>query len=156
MFTKIEGNAHAQSIICSWATFLTNAHAQTIICTQLFAGKLTNQNWEYYKVNDNSSYLSSRENKMHGGWKIWMFCESKNSILLRFYKFKTNKDKIKTRRTVKYYRKSACKTNKRAHIKIKTIYLGQVIKILIVVNKNLKYDIYLIRISSFRQGVECL
>ena len=44
MFTKIEGNAHAQSIICSRATFLTNVHAQTIICTQLFAGKLTNQN----------------------------------------------------------------------------------------------------------------
>jgi hypothetical protein len=45
----------AQTIICSWATFLTNAHAQTIICTQLFAGKLTNQNWEYYKVNDKNS-----------------------------------------------------------------------------------------------------
>ena len=40
-------------IICSWGTFLTNAHAQTIICTQLFAGKLTNQNWENNKVNDN-------------------------------------------------------------------------------------------------------
>ena len=46
---KSGGNAHAQTIICRWATFLTNAHAQTIICTQLFAGKLTNQNWEYYK-----------------------------------------------------------------------------------------------------------
>ncbi len=50
LFTKSGGNAHAQTIICRWATFLTNAHAQTIICTQLFAGKLTNQNWEYYKV----------------------------------------------------------------------------------------------------------
>jgi hypothetical protein len=30
--------------------------AQTIICTQLFAGKLTNQNWEYYKVSDNINY----------------------------------------------------------------------------------------------------
>ena len=27
------------------ATFLTNAHAQTIIFTQLFASKLTNQNY---------------------------------------------------------------------------------------------------------------
>ncbi len=53
LFTKSGGNAHAQTIICRWATFLTNAHAQTIICTQLFAGKLTNQNWEYYKVNNN-------------------------------------------------------------------------------------------------------
>ncbi len=42
----------------------------------------------------------------------------------------------------KYYRKSACKTNKKAHTKKKTIYLGQVIKILIFVNKNIKYDIY--------------
>jgi hypothetical protein len=42
LFTKIEGNAHAQTIICSWETFLTNAHAQTIICKQLFAGKLSN------------------------------------------------------------------------------------------------------------------
>ncbi len=41
---KIEGNAHAQSIMCTRTTFLANAHAQTIICTQLFAGKLTNQN----------------------------------------------------------------------------------------------------------------
>ncbi len=41
----------------------------------------------------------------------------------------------------KYYRKSACKTNKKVHIK-KSIYLGQVIKILIFVNKNIKYDIY--------------
>ncbi len=54
LFTKSESNAHAQTIICSWATFLTNVHAQTIICTQLFAGKLTNQNWEYYKVNNNT------------------------------------------------------------------------------------------------------
>ena len=54
LFTKSGGNAHAQTIICRWATFLTNAHAQTIICTQLFAGKLTNQNWEYYKVNNNT------------------------------------------------------------------------------------------------------
>jgi hypothetical protein len=30
LFTKIEGNAHAQSIICSWATFLTNAHANRL------------------------------------------------------------------------------------------------------------------------------
>jgi hypothetical protein len=37
LFTKIVGNAHAR----------------LIICRQLFAGKLTNQNWEYYKVNDN-------------------------------------------------------------------------------------------------------
>ncbi len=57
MFTKIERNSHAQSIICSWATFLTNANAQTIICAQLFPGKLTNQNWEYYKVNDNEYYV---------------------------------------------------------------------------------------------------
>jgi hypothetical protein len=27
------------------------------ICTQLFAGKLTNQNWEYYKVNDNDNCI---------------------------------------------------------------------------------------------------
>ena len=53
---KVEANAHAQSIICSWGTFLTNAHAQTIICTQLFAGKLANQNWENNKVNDNNNY----------------------------------------------------------------------------------------------------
>jgi hypothetical protein len=46
---SFDDNAHAQSIICSWAMFSTNAHAQTIICTQLFAGKWTNQNWEYYK-----------------------------------------------------------------------------------------------------------
>ena len=59
LFTKSGGNAHAQTIICRWATFLTNAHAQTIICTQLFAGKLTNQNWEYYKVNNNSIDLFS-------------------------------------------------------------------------------------------------
>ncbi len=39
-----EGNAPAQSIICSLGTFLTNAHAQTISRTLLFAGKLTNQN----------------------------------------------------------------------------------------------------------------
>ena len=58
MITKIEENAQAQSIICSWATFLTNAHAQTIIRTQLFAGRLTNQNWEYYKVNDNECFHS--------------------------------------------------------------------------------------------------
>ena len=51
-------HAHALSIICSWGTFLTNAHAQTIICTQLFAGKLTNQNWENNKVNDKSNYWS--------------------------------------------------------------------------------------------------
>ncbi len=31
-------------IVHELTTFLTNAHAQTIICTQLFAGKLTNQN----------------------------------------------------------------------------------------------------------------
>ncbi len=36
LFTKSGGNAHAQTIICRWTTFLTNAHAQTIICTQLF------------------------------------------------------------------------------------------------------------------------
>ena len=54
---KVEANAHAQSIICSWGRFLTNARAQTIICTQLFAGKLTNQSWENNKVNDNKNYL---------------------------------------------------------------------------------------------------
>ena len=35
MFTKIEDNVLAQSIICSWATFLTNAHAHylhAVIC----------------------------------------------------------------------------------------------------------------------------
>ena len=42
----------------------------------------------------------------------------------------------------KYYRKGACKTNKKAHIKKTAIYLGQVIKILILVNKNFKYDVY--------------
>ena len=42
-------------MLSSWVTFLTNAHARTprsIICTLLFVGKLTNQNWAYYKVND--------------------------------------------------------------------------------------------------------
>jgi len=53
---EVEANAHAQSIICSWGMFLTNVHAQTIICPQLFAGKLTNQNWENNKVNDNYNY----------------------------------------------------------------------------------------------------
>ena len=42
-----------------------------------------------------------------------------------------------------YYRKKIlpkeCK--QKAHIK-KTFYLGQVIKLLIFVNKNIKYDIY--------------
>ena len=41
----------------------------------------------------------------------------------------------------KYYRKSASKTNKKVHIK-KSIYLGQVIKILIFVDNYIKYDIY--------------
>ncbi len=62
LFTKSGGNAHAQTIICRWATFLTNAHTQTIICTQLFAGKLTNQNWEYYKVNNNRTYTVRAKN----------------------------------------------------------------------------------------------
>jgi hypothetical protein len=66
-FTKIEGNAHAQSFICRWATFLKNAHAQTIICTQLFAGKLTNQNLEYYKVN-NSNILFNHS-RIFGSYK---------------------------------------------------------------------------------------
>ena len=73
MCTKIEGNAHAQSIICSWATFLTNAHSQTMICTQLFAGELTNQNWEYYKVNDNFSCLYLKM------WNLKRY-ETKNSV----------------------------------------------------------------------------
>ena len=38
MFTKTEGNT------------------QSFICTQLFAVKLTNQNKEYYGVNNNSIY----------------------------------------------------------------------------------------------------
>ncbi len=46
MLTKIEGNAHAWSVfvplqICN---VFNNAHDETIFCTQLFAGKLTNQN----------------------------------------------------------------------------------------------------------------
>ena len=43
--------AHAQKRICT-------SYLQLIdICTQLFAGKSTNQNREYYKVNDNSIYI---------------------------------------------------------------------------------------------------
>ena len=53
LFTKIESNAHAQSVICSHICsspmFLSNAHAQTTTCMQLFAGKLTNQNKNAYK-----------------------------------------------------------------------------------------------------------
>ena len=37
---KIGNNAHAQSVICSLAMFLTNAHAQSVICTQLFASNV--------------------------------------------------------------------------------------------------------------------
>ena len=46
--TKHFQSAHAQNHICT-------SYLQLIdICTQLFAGELTNQNREYYKVNDNS------------------------------------------------------------------------------------------------------
>ena len=37
---------------------MLNKYLQLIdICMQLFAGELTNQNREYYKVNDNINYL---------------------------------------------------------------------------------------------------
>ena len=49
--TKHFQSAHAQYSICT-------SYLQLIdICMQLFAGELTNQNQEYYKVNDNMSYL---------------------------------------------------------------------------------------------------
>ena len=45
-------STHAQYSICT-------SYLQLIdICMQLFAGELTNQNREYYKVNDNSNYLT--------------------------------------------------------------------------------------------------
>ena len=74
---EVEANAHAQSIICSWGMFLANAHAQTIICTQLFADKLTNQNWENNKVNDknNNCWLivknTANPNIWHGKRRAW-------------------------------------------------------------------------------------
>ena len=38
--------------------FLTNVYAPTIICMQYrICRKITNENWEYYKVNDNGIYL---------------------------------------------------------------------------------------------------
>ena len=50
--TKHFQRAHAQKSICT-------SYLQLIdICMQLFAGELTNQNREYYKVNDNDIYLS--------------------------------------------------------------------------------------------------
>ena len=39
--------------------FLTNTHPQTLICTQLFEGKLANENWEYYEVNINIEYCEN-------------------------------------------------------------------------------------------------
>ena len=49
--TKHFQSAHAQYSICI-------SYLQLIdICMQLFADELTNQNREYYKVNDNFTYL---------------------------------------------------------------------------------------------------
>ena len=39
-------------------------HVQSVICTQLFAGELTNQNWEYFKVNDNKELLDDWVQKL--------------------------------------------------------------------------------------------
>ena len=48
--TKDFQSTHAQYSICT-------SYLQLIdICMQLFAGELTNQNREYYKVNDNGTY----------------------------------------------------------------------------------------------------
>ena len=48
--TKHFQSAHAQYSICT-------SYLQLIdICMQLFADELTNQNREYYKVNDNAYY----------------------------------------------------------------------------------------------------
>ena len=50
---------HAEYSICT-------SYLQLIdICVQLFAGELTNQNREYYKVNDNSLYLYIKCKRMH-------------------------------------------------------------------------------------------
>ena len=40
---KFEGNAHEQSVICSWTTFSANAHAQTIICRKISQSKWRKQ-----------------------------------------------------------------------------------------------------------------
>ena len=56
--TKHFQSAHAQYSICT-------SYLQLIdICMQLFADELTNQNREYYKVNDNTINLLSY-NKIH-------------------------------------------------------------------------------------------
>ena len=63
--------------------FLTNAHAQTIICTQLFAGRLTNQNWKNNKVNDNNNYYYSIS--------TWLICVSYLNIFrFLWYVFPNN------------------------------------------------------------------
>ena len=90
-----------------------------------------------------------------------MFCESKNSTLLRFYKFKTKNTQNKNTKNsclkvskliynagVLLKKDLKKNTTARVHAKQtkmyilkKSIYSGQVIKILIFVNKNIKYDI---------------
>ena len=54
--TKHFQSTHAQNRICT-------SYLQLIdICTQLFAGELTNQNQEYYKVNDKQKYSMGKFN----------------------------------------------------------------------------------------------
>ena len=51
-------SAHAQESVCT-------SYLQLIdICMQLFAGELTNQNREYCKVKDDSSYLYKLNNSL--------------------------------------------------------------------------------------------
>ena len=53
--TKHFQSAHAQYSICT-------SYLQLIdICMQLFADELTNQNREYYKVNDNKPYFLGKD-----------------------------------------------------------------------------------------------
>ena len=56
-------SAHAQKRICT-------SYLQLIdICTQLFAGESTNQNREYYKVNDNAYYYMTSPNTAYVTWE---------------------------------------------------------------------------------------
>ena len=43
---------------------------------QLFAGELTNQNREYYKVNDNGRYWMILSDIKHIGYIIWVLARN--------------------------------------------------------------------------------
>ena len=61
--------------------FLTNAHTQSIICTQLSAGKLTNENCKYCKINVNDNNCDDNSTKIHVLVKFTARTVFKSSII---------------------------------------------------------------------------